>query len=65
MIPSAGWTQFTFDKQGFIDGTKIIISGDVLKQDFGENIVEQIAKYELRHAFGLATLIMKGVLWLI
>lgn len=53
LIPSAGWTQFTFDKLGFIDGTKIIISEDVLEQDFSENIVEQIAKHELGHAFGL------------
>lgn len=35
LIPSAGWTQFTFDKQGFIDGAKIIISENVLEQDFG------------------------------
>jgi hypothetical protein len=53
LIPSAGWTQFTFDKQGFIEGTTIIISEDVLEQDFDENIVEQIAKHELGHAFGL------------
>jgi hypothetical protein len=53
LIPSAGWTQFTFDKQGFIEGTAIIISEDVLEQDFDENIVEQIAKHELGHAFGL------------
>ena len=53
MIPSAGWTQFTFDKQGSIDGTKIIISEDVLEQNFSENIIEQIAKHELGHASGL------------
>jgi matrixin len=53
LIPSAGWTQFTFDKQGSIDGTKIIISADVLEQDFSENMIEQIAKHELGHAFGL------------
>ena len=53
LIPSAGWTQFTFDKQGLIDGTTIIISEDVLEQDFDENIVEQIVKHELGHFFRL------------
>src|SRR5918994_696825 len=53
LIPSAGWTQFTFDNHGFIDSTKIIISEDVFDQDFGEDIIEQIAKHELGHALGL------------
>ena len=53
LIPSAGWTQFTFDNQGFIDSTKIIISEDVFDQGFGEDIIEQIAKHELGHALGL------------
>jgi Matrixin len=53
LIPSAGWTQFTFDEKGSIDGTKITISEDVLEQDFSEDIIEQIAKHELGHAFGL------------
>jgi predicted Zn-dependent protease len=53
LIPSAGWTQFTFDNQGFIDSTKIIISEDVFDQDFSEDIIEQIAKHELGHALGL------------
>jgi hypothetical protein len=53
LIPSAGWTQFTFDNQGFINSTKIIISEDVFDQDFGEDIIEQIAKHELGHALGL------------
>jgi len=53
LIPSAGWTQFTFDNQGFIDSTKIIISEDVFDQDFSEYIIEQIAKHELGHALGL------------
>lgn len=53
IIPSAGWTQFTFNKQGFIEGTKIIISKDVLRQDFDKKIIEQIAKHELGHALGL------------
>ena len=53
LIPSAGWTQFTFDNQGFINRTKIIISEDVFDQDFGEGIIEQIAKHELGHVLGL------------
>lgn len=53
LIPSAGWTQFTFDNQGFIDSSKIIISEDVFDQNFGEDIIEQIAKHELGHALGL------------
>lgn len=53
LIPSAGWTQFTFDNQGFIDSTKIIISEGVFDQDFSEYIIEQIAKHELGHALGL------------
>jgi hypothetical protein len=53
LIPSAGWTQFTFNNQGFIDSTKIIISEDVFDQDFDEDIIEQIAKHELGHALGL------------
>jgi hypothetical protein len=53
LIPSAGWTQFIFNKQGFIDGTKITISEDVLDQDFSEYIIEQIAKHELGHSLGL------------
>jgi hypothetical protein len=53
LIPAAGWTQFTFDKQGFIDSTKIIISKDVFDQGFNDYIIEQIAKHELGHALGL------------
>src|ERR671919_2593918 len=53
LIPSAGWTQFIFDNQGFIDSTKIIISEDVFDQDFGDDIIEQIEKHELGHALGL------------
>lgn len=53
LIPSAGWTQFKFDKDGFIDGAKIIISEDVIKQGFDNYLIEQIAKHELGHALGL------------
>jgi predicted Zn-dependent protease len=53
LVPSAGWTQFTFSKEGFIEGTKIIISKDVIRQDFDKKIIEQIAKHELGHALGL------------
>jgi hypothetical protein len=53
LIPSAGWTQFNFDKDGFIDSAKIIISEDVIKQGFDNYLIEQIAKHELGHAFGL------------
>ena len=53
LIPSAGWTQFMFDEEGFIDGTKIIISEDVLDQGFDDYLIEQIAKHELGHALGL------------
>jgi hypothetical protein len=53
LIPSAGWTQFTFDKQGFIEGTKIIISEDVIDQGFDDYLIEQIVKHELGHALGL------------
>jgi hypothetical protein len=35
------------------EGTKIIISKDVLRQDFDKKIIEQIAKHELGHALGL------------
>jgi predicted Zn-dependent protease len=53
LIPSAGWTQFTFTEQGFIDGTKIIISKDILRQNFDKKIIEQIVKHEIGHALGL------------
>lgn len=53
LIPSAGWTQFAFDKQGFIHGTKITISKDVFEQGFDDNLIEQIVKHELGHSLGL------------
>lgn len=53
LIPSAGWTQFRFDKEGFIDRAKIIISEDVIKEGFDDYLIEQIAKHELGHALGL------------
>ncbi|MGA7367897.1 MAG: matrixin family metalloprotease [Nitrososphaeraceae archaeon] len=53
LIPSAGWTQFNFDKKGFIESTKIIISADVIKKGFDDYLIEQIAKHEIGHALGL------------
>jgi len=53
LIPSAGWTQFNFDKKGFIESTKIIISADVIKKGFDDYLIEQIAKHEVGHALGL------------
>ncbi|HZD34838.1 MAG TPA: matrixin family metalloprotease [Nitrososphaeraceae archaeon] len=53
LIPSAGWTQFKFDKEGFIVGAKIIISEAVIKKGFDDYFIEQIAKHELGHALGL------------
>lgn len=53
LIPSAGWTHFAFDNQGFIDRAKIIISSDVFYKGFDKYIIEQIAKHEIGHVLGL------------
>lgn len=53
LLPSAGWTQLKFDREGFIDGAKITISEDVITSGFDDYLIEQIAKHELGHALGL------------
>ena len=53
LLPSAGWTQLKFDRDGFIDSAKITISEDVIKSGFDDYLIEQIAKHELGHALGL------------
>jgi hypothetical protein len=53
LLPSAGWTQLKFDREGFIDSAKITISEDVITSGFDDYLIEQIAKHELGHALGL------------